>query len=59
MNLPEGPGETKGHVPSAVARGVSKSADDMETPPRSLLNGRGSVDPVVRAAGCQWADCPA
>jgi hypothetical protein len=21
MNLPEGPGETKGHVPSAVARG--------------------------------------
>jgi hypothetical protein len=22
MNLPEGPGETKGHVPSAVARGV-------------------------------------
>ena len=32
MNLPEGPGETKGHVPSAVARGVSKSADDFETP---------------------------
>ena len=25
MNLPEGPGETKGHVPSAVARGVSQS----------------------------------
>ncbi len=36
MNLPEGPGETKGYVPSAVARGVSKSADDIETPPQGL-----------------------
>jgi hypothetical protein len=25
---------------------------------RSLLNGRGSVDPVVRAGICQRADCP-
>jgi hypothetical protein len=33
MNLPEGPGETKGHVPSAVAKGVATSVDDIETPP--------------------------
>jgi hypothetical protein len=31
MNLPEGPGETKGHVLSAVARDVLTSSAEVET----------------------------